>query len=171
MSWSVRPSFPAPMTRSTAESYRGLETRLQGRASPCTRTPRFLPASCRHGSAPFRALVQVEGDPPRPRRRERPAGGPPTGLRTEASQVSRWLAKDPQPHARERAEAGPSRERKATRRDRTRAPQKRRARGRREIAGVSRREWRGSPGAARRSRRGEAEPGAGIEGHAARPSS
>jgi hypothetical protein len=51
-------------------------------------TPRFLPTSHRHGSAPFRAFVQVEGDPPRPRRRERAAGGPPTRLRTEASQAS-----------------------------------------------------------------------------------
>jgi hypothetical protein len=27
---------------------------------------------------PSRAFVRVEGDPPKPRRRERPAGGPPT---------------------------------------------------------------------------------------------
>ena len=35
------------------------------RASPSARTPRFLLAPCRHGSAPWRAFVRVEGDPPR----------------------------------------------------------------------------------------------------------
>jgi hypothetical protein len=51
-------------------------TVLVVRASP--KTPRFLPVRGRHGSALFRAFVRVEGDPPRPRRRERPAGGSPT---------------------------------------------------------------------------------------------
>ena len=59
------------------------------------------------------------------------------------------------PGPSERPRLGPSRERNGTRRDRTRAPQRRRARRRREIARAPRREWRGSPGAALRSRRGE----------------
>jgi hypothetical protein len=71
-----------------------------------TRTPRFLPAPCRHGPAPFRAFVLVEGDPPRPRRRELPAGGPPTVFGPRHRRRARWLAKDPRPQARERAEAG-----------------------------------------------------------------
>ena len=94
--------------------------------------PRFLPGACRHGSAPFRAFVRVEGDRPRPRRRERPAGGPLTVFGPRHRRLARWLAKG---SAAMSAEAGPSRERNGTRRDRTRAPQKRRARRCREIAG------------------------------------
>jgi len=55
----------------------------------------------------------------------------------------RWLATYPRPLARERAEAGTEPQQNGTRRDRTRAPQSRRARRRREIAGAPRREWRG----------------------------
>jgi hypothetical protein len=42
---------------------------------------------------------------------------------------------------------------------------------RREIVGEPRRDWRGSPGVAQRSRRGEAEPAAGTRFTRARPNS
>jgi hypothetical protein len=144
-------------------------TVLVVRASP--KTPRFLPVRGRHDSALFRAFVRVEGDPPRPRRRERPAGGSPTVFGPRHRKRVPWLAKDPRPRARERAEAEPNHERNGTRRDRTRAPQRMRARRRRKIAGEPRREWRGSPGVAQRSRQGNVEPAAGTRVTRARPNS
>ena len=125
-----------------------------------TRTPRFLPVACHHGPAPFRAFVQVEGDPPRPRRRERPAGGPPTVFGPRHRKRARWLAKDPPPQARERAEAGT--EPRAERHEGVTAPgapHKRRPRRCREIAVGPRREWRGQTrrGVAIRPRRGGAQ--------------
>jgi hypothetical protein len=56
-------------------------------ASPTSRAPRFLPGACRHGWAPFRAFVWVEGGPSTPGRGERPASGSPTVF-AEASQTS-----------------------------------------------------------------------------------
>lgn len=51
-------------------------------------TPRFLLATGRHALRGCLAFVRVESDPPRPRRRERPAGGPPTVLGPRHSQAS-----------------------------------------------------------------------------------
>jgi hypothetical protein len=127
---SFDPDNPFPGTRAKIDRAReqmdGLkETRLQGRTQPPNGTPRFLPASCRHAPALFRAFVQVEGDPPRPRRRERAAGGPPTWSsdRGIASESDGWRRIGC--HRRGSGPSWvPSRERNGTRRDRTRAPQR-----------------------------------------------
>jgi hypothetical protein len=75
-------------------------------ASPTSRAPRFLPGACRHGSAPFRAFVWVEGGPSTLGRGERPASGPPTVFGPRHRKRVRWLAKGSLRQAREQAEAG-----------------------------------------------------------------
>jgi hypothetical protein len=56
-----------------------------GTGAPVAKAPRFLLAAARDARRECLAFVRVEGEPPEPRRRERRAGGLPTGLRTEAS--------------------------------------------------------------------------------------
>jgi hypothetical protein len=76
--------------RRQAPSDREGEHRPLSRPSP---TLRFLLGPRRHGLAAFRAFVRVEGDPPRPCRRERAAGGPPTVFGPRHRKRARWPAK------------------------------------------------------------------------------
>jgi hypothetical protein len=162
---SFDPDNPFPGTRAKIDRAReqmdGLkETRLQGRTQPPNGTPRFLPASCRHAPALFRAFVQVEGDPPRPRRRERAAGGPPTWSsdRGIASESDGWRRIGC--HRRGSGPSWvPSRERNGTRRDRTRAPQRGalgdagRSSESQDASGEGHQAWRSDLAEARRSQR------------------
>jgi hypothetical protein len=127
--------------------------------------PRFLPAPRRHGPAPFRAFVRWKVT----RRDRAVASGRQAGRQRSSD---RGIASESHGWRRIRGHGRgsgprlePSRERNGTRRDRTRAPQRRRARRRREIAGAPRREWRGSPGPAAAISPRRAEP-RGRHGHA-----